>query len=1180
MAHVAPVYPNFARGEVSPLMFGRIDIEQYPSCLDKCRNTYIRPYGCASRLTGTEFVSQTKNSGKVRLLKFVFSATDSYIIECGAGYFRFYQNGAPVMKNNAVYEISNDYYEDQLDSIQYVQLDDIIKLTCLPHNNDNTTARPKELIRNASDSWTFRNVTFVETPYLDQNTSSITMKADATTGSTTLHASADYFTASMVGANIWLGTKVKDSATNKDVQGYVKITGYTNAQEVTVSVQSALSGTTATKLWGEGAFSDRRGYPSCVALYDGRLYYARTPYQPRNIYGSKPYAYETFTPAVDNEDDAGINIALATNANGDGSDIKWIIGASYLLCGTYGGEFVIRGTGDGAITPTDISARQRTNWGGEPVQPIVAGTFVHFLQRNGNKLRQFQYDYYYDAYKAVDVSIFSEHLLESPIKAMALQKNPDSIIYLMREDGNVVMLTLEQDQSVQAWSLLEEMGAKVESIQTIPSFDGNYDEVYMVMNRYVLDTTLTYACSNPNVDVDNTYTGLRADEAGTEIINLTYDGTNGVWVSDESTEYNTKLLVTSSNPNLTATSTVSSPKSEVGTETDTLTYTQKTGTLSWNNVQSFGNGTLSNVSCICSNGNGYFVAISRKGILFTSNDGQNWTNHGKPSNLGLADTGTIGWFDVTYGNGKFVAISGEGYISTSTNGTTWTTKVQLPFNTDTNQWRRITYGSNLNKFVAVSIYGYTARSTNPTTSISSWNVSSEKAFGASTLNAVSGLAYKNGTYYAFTSSKKASSSSDGISWSALASNSSLDRLDGSLYYVNCVNGKWIFVTSEKVYSGDSWVGATEITNLNNNYEWYNVTFYNTRYILMENKQNSSHFCTCDTGEWKSQETGQVVNIANFNDSKIVLSGAIPSLNNTLACSWVTIQGYEPLPDGFTISGMEDGDTLDLIYTTAYTSPVRYIERMMNPITPDNPNEWWYVRSGLKYDGYALTEGVGLSLTANGGTVTATASSSIFTSSMEGNRIRLKDDNYNTLGEGTITEVLSNTQVTLEITTYFQSLAMTGGTWGISTDTLSGLDHLETRTVQVYADCKEQANKVVTEGSINIDDAFIAVVGLPYTSYITTMPMEAGSQNGTAVGKRKRISEMAIRVWNSLGVKVGRDLDHLYDTIYEQEEAFTGVIPNIKYNQGWVWDANITVEQSHPYPMNILSIAPLVTEVDK
>lgn len=1189
MAHVAPVYPNFARGEVSPLMFGRIDIEQYPSCLDKCRNTYIRPYGCASRLTGTEFVSQTKNSGKVRLLKFVFSATDSYIIECGAGYFRFYQNGAPVTKNGAVYEISNDYYEDQLDSIQYVQLDDIIKLTCLPHNNDNTTARPKELIRNASDSWTFRNVTFVETPYLDQNTSSITMKADATTGSTTLHASANYFTASMVGANIWLGTKVKDSATNKDVQGYVKITGYTSAQEVTVSVQSALSGTTATKLWGEGAFSDRRGYPSCVALYDGRLYYARTPYQPRNIYGSKPYAYETFTPAVDNEDDAGINIALATNANGDGSDIKWIIGASYLLCGTYGGEFVIRGTGDGAITPTDISARQRTNWGGEPVQPIVAGTFVHFLQRNGNKLRQFQYDYYYDAYKAVDVSIFSEHLLESPIKAMALQKNPDSIIYLMREDGNVVMLTLEQDQSVQAWSLLEEMGAKVESIQTIPSFDGNYDEVYMVMNRYVLDTTLTYACSNPDVDVDNTYTGLRADEAGTEIINLTYDGTNEVWVSDESTEYNTKLLVTSSNPNLTIVSTSTDARDEAGVETEILKYTGKTGTITWNNVQNFGNGTISNMRCICFssiNGVDLFVALSALGNLFTSSDGVNWVDHGTPNSIKITNAGNAGWWDITYGDGKFVAISGDGYVSYSSDGVNWVNKVKISsLSTDIGIWESIAYSERDRIFVAMSTKGYAAVSENPTTSASSWNVSSSPVISVGTKQIVSVTSDLWGGLYAFTNDKKISQCFDrstvtvpGMTWSVLAQNSNISNLDGNLRYVAFTLNNWTFVTKTKVYGGRSWSSLFEITNLNTNYNWRNATYLN-RYILMENKVNSSHFVTADIGEWESETTGEVVNISQFKDSNIVLNG-IPYTNNTLTCTWNTVSGYETLPDGFTISGMEDGDTLDLIYTTAYTVPVRYIERMMNPITPDNPNEWWYVRSGLKYDGYALTEGVGLSLTANGGTVTATATSSIFTSSMEGNRIRLKDNNYNTLGEGTITEVLSGTQVTLEITTYFQSLAMTGGTWGISTDTLSGLDHLETRTVQVYADCKEQANKVVTEGSINIDDAFIAVVGLPYTSYITTMPMEAGSQNGTAVGKRKRISEMAIRVWNSLGVRVGRDLDHLYDTIYEQEEAFTGVIPNIKYNQGWVWDANITVEQSHPYPMNILSIAPLVTEVDK
>lgn len=1049
MAHVAPIYPNFARGEVSPLMFGRIDIEQYPSCLDKCRNTYIRPYGCATRLTGTEFVANAKNNGKARLLKFVFSPTDSYIIECGAGYFRFYQNGGAIEKQSAdawvtgtnyvkgdfvsedgdiyyclenhtsgtfatdlennkwvqqdIYEVPNTYSEEQLDSIQYVQLDDIIKLTCLPDSRGNSSAKPKELIRNASDDWTFQDVTFKETPYLDQNTTDITMKASATTGnSITVEASANYFNADMVGTNFWIGTKVTDTDSNKDVQGYVKITGYTDAKHVTAKVESKLSGTTATKLWGEGAFSDYRGYPAVIALFDGRLWYARTPHQPRNVYGSKPYAYETFTPAVDNEDDAGINIALATNANGDGSDIKWMVGASYLLCGTYGGEFVIRSTGDGAITPTDISARQRTNWGGEPVQPIVAGTFVHFLQRNGNKLRQFQYDYYYDAYKAVDVSIFSEHLLESPIKAMALQKNPDSIIYLMREDGNVVMLTLEQDQSVQAWSLLEELGAKVESIQTIPSYDGNFDEVYMIMNRPALHTTLTPSCSNPLVTVTESYTGTKSSVGTyTEILECT-----------TATHYERNTSLTSSYY-----STYLDPETGIAEGRFTVSDPQSTRERVTDAVIYFTTGD----------------DITNRQIVALFRDPDN------------------------YFSSQFYIKNGKAYFNTVSDHEYGTIEANT------------TYQLSLSKYSSVV------------------NVALANS-GGSTIHSENFANY----YY-------------------------MSMIGGETSYAEHFEGSFDFANSFIKVGGAGGVNT------------------NLAYL---------------TQTLQSETTGEVVDLSDPNYA-------------------LTVTG-----------NLELGDTITLVYKTEFTGVVRFIERMLNPITPENPNDWWYVRSGLPYDGYKRTEGINLTLTANTGTVTVTASDNIFTESMVGNRIRFIDDDYNILGEGTITEFTSETEVTLDITTTFQSQDLTGGTWGISTDIVSGLDHLNGREVQIYADGKEQAKKTVLDGSIEIDDAFLAVVGLPYTSYITTMPMEAGSQNGTAVGKRKRISEMAIRVWNSLGVKVGRDLDNLYDTIYEQQKPFTGVIPNIKYNQGWVWDANITVEQSHPYPMNILSIAPIVTEVDK
>ena len=1026
MAHVAPIYPNFARGEVSPLMFGRIDIEQYPTCLDKCRNAYIRPYGCATRLTGTEFISNAKNDGKVRLLKFVFSATDSYIIECGAGYFRFYQNGAIVLdENDEIYEIENDYYEDQLDSIRYVQLDDVIKLTCLPHNNDNTTARPKELIRKASDDWEFKDVEFKETPYLDQNTTDITIKPSAVTGSSiTLTASNDLFESGMEGTNFWIGTKVTDATLNKDVQGYVKITAVNSATSATAEVISKLSGTDATKLWGEGAFSDYRGYPAVVALYDGRLYYARTPHQPRNVYGSKPYAYETFTPAVDNEDDAGINIQLATNANGDGSDIKWMIGASYLLCGTYGGEFVIRGTGDGAITPTDISARQRTNWGGEPVQPIVAGTFIHFLQRNGNKLRQFQYDYYYDAYKAVDVSIFSEHLLESPIKQMALQKNPDSIIYLMREDGNVVMLTLEQDQSVQAWSLLEELGAKVESIETIPSYDGNYDEVYMVMNRKSYGTSLEVVSSNPSVIPSTTYTGVR-EEAGTYVEDLKC-------VEEWYYSYN----------NISR------------SEGDALTSLGlKTGIADLSNTR-------------------LYVRTQKYDGTIKITTGNDITTEQLIIRVNYA----IEKID----NPNFPPIPPQIYV-----------------------------GRYMNIFVKNRALYYQRETDNTPTLILTVTTNKNIWFK-----------FEQGNYQ------------EGIPSGDLIKSYMYYSTDGEVYTKIITNTQLL-----NIYSFSTLATSTPFLGT--------YDFKNSVSTVVNN-----NFIKYNPATWQSETTGEIVDITS-EDYKITYTGE-PVIN----------------------------DTLELIYTTGLIVDARYIERMLNPITPENQNNWWYVRSGLKYDGYQITDGNNLTLSANSGTVTATASNSIFTSSMVGNRIRFIDSDYNILGEGEITEYTSDTVVTLDITVPFQAQVLTGGTWGISTDVLNGLDHLNGRTVQVYADCIEQEEKTVTNGSIAIDDAFIAIAGLPYTSYITTMPMEAGSQNGTAVGKRKRISEMAIRVWNSLGVKVGRDLDNLYDTIYQQQKPFTGVIPNIKYNQGWVWDANITVEQSHPYPMNILSIAPIVTEVDK
>lgn len=87
---------SFAGGEVSPDLFGRIDDVKFQSGLALAQNFVTLPHGPARNRPGTEYVNNTKGDGPARLIPFTFSITDTFVVELGAGYFRFYLNGAAV----------------------------------------------------------------------------------------------------------------------------------------------------------------------------------------------------------------------------------------------------------------------------------------------------------------------------------------------------------------------------------------------------------------------------------------------------------------------------------------------------------------------------------------------------------------------------------------------------------------------------------------------------------------------------------------------------------------------------------------------------------------------------------------------------------------------------------------------------------------------------------------------------------------------------------------------------------------------------------------------------------------------------------------------------------------------------------------------------------------------------
>jgi len=158
--------------------------------------------------------------------------------------------------------------------------------------------------------------------------------------------------------------------------------------------------------------------------------------------------------------------------------------------------------------------------------------------------------------------------------------------------------------------------------------------------------------------------------------------------------------------------------------------------------------------------------------------------------------------------------------------------------------------------------------------------------------------------------------------------------------------------------------------------------------------------------------------------------------------------------------------------------------------------------------------------------------------------------------------------------------------GSAATTISGLAHLEGQVVAILADGATHPNKTVNgSGEITLDRSAKNVkVGLAFTSLLQTMRLDAGSQNGTSQGKTKRIYDITVRMYESIGIEVGPDLSNMEripfrssaDLMDEGIPPFTGD-KEVEFRGNYETDGFIFVRQTQPLPFTILSLYPrLVT----
>ena len=472
---------RFNVGEISELMGGRIDTEEYKGACKILKNFIPSVQGPVSRRGGTRFVAEVKNSSKkTRLFAFQYSAVLSYLLEFGDHYVRFFYHRHPIVdQNDDPIEITVPYAAEDLDKLYFSQSGDVVYIA-------HPSYPLRTITRYGQTDWRTAEVALIDGPYLPVHTGDISLTPSATQGNITITASDAVFSSSDVGRAVRIM-----QASNPNVQwGAAKITAYTSATSVqaTVFPNYPFMNTSASKAWRLGVFSETSGYPSTATFFEQRLILGKG----NGVYGSKTGQYEVFSPTAADASvtaEYGYGYELSSDQI---NDVCWLSSGRALAIGTVGADFTLETSGGEGVIPFTVKAQRHSTYGSENVAPVKVGSTTLFVQHYGRKLRAFMYDSNSDDYIAKDITMLAPHMTYGGIKEMALQQEPSPIVWCVLNNGGLVGLTYEAAESVQAWHSHELSGGFVESIATVPAENGERDELFLLVRREINGTTKRY----------------------------------------------------------------------------------------------------------------------------------------------------------------------------------------------------------------------------------------------------------------------------------------------------------------------------------------------------------------------------------------------------------------------------------------------------------------------------------------------------------------------------------------------------------------------------------------------------------------------------------------------------------------------------------------------------------------
>jgi len=287
------------------------------------------------------------------------------------------------------------------------------------------------------------------------------------------------------------------------------ITGVAQPVEQAVSfdveIYKEFQGTGADSNWERADWM--LGFPRTLAMFEGRVMYAGGFGRPNKVWGSQigDLGELMALREADNTDflklsnDRPFDFALASS---EFNKIQWIIGGKTLAIGTNGAAFVASGP-DPAFTlgPLNIDASRQSSIGSSGLQPVRADEADIFVQRDGRTIREFFFNDEEKNFKAINLSVFADHMVFRMAKDRAAIVDPKwkymsyqqdkNIIWLVDNNGGLSGITRDRDFDVKAWHQhrlggnLDGEPPKILSIAIVPSPDETHDEIWLVVKRTI-----------------------------------------------------------------------------------------------------------------------------------------------------------------------------------------------------------------------------------------------------------------------------------------------------------------------------------------------------------------------------------------------------------------------------------------------------------------------------------------------------------------------------------------------------------------------------------------------------------------------------------------------------------------------------------------------------------------------